>query len=195
MREAKFILPFVSVSKAHDYARSELLKAFGGYTMHVVSGAWQDGDGNAISDHSMQYIVAMSGGFYKFRAIAIKAGRMAGQQAVYIVSPTGEAEIVDLIVPGYTAEAYAYELATKPAEKEQEPRRPQVDEVWKTRDGKNKVLVTDRLNRNIFGRVIKGPYASPIAQLAFQPDGSYNTEHDGHRIEHYIDLVEYVTTI
>lgn len=102
MREVKFILPVHSSAPSsdpeHQFVRKALVEAFGGFTAYESLGGWQSrSTGDVITERGITYVVAIDpDDFLRFRNIATQAGRMANQEAVYIVGPDGEAEIVSL---------------------------------------------------------------------------------------------------
>lgn len=87
-----------SVADTHKYLQARLLSTYGGYTAHETIGAWQDGE-TVYHDRSLTYSVAMENhglNVETFREIAVNAGGMAKQLAVFIVLPCGTVEIVSV---------------------------------------------------------------------------------------------------
>lgn len=188
MREVKFILPFDGTTKhqaAYAYARTELCKAFGGFTAVQTDGAWRR-NGEVVNDSGYQYTVAIlqSDGlsnFARFREIALQAGRMAEQEAVYIVGPTGDAEIVSLVDVGKTIIH---------GEFKSEIHRPQVGDFWETRDG-HKVYVYENSSVGMSVRLISDEPGIVVEcrRYAIDGDGRYQTLSP---IPHPLDLKRFI---
>lgn len=202
MREVKFILPItgtpVSESPGHVYARRRLLDKFAGFTEQMVSGQWVDNDGRAVTDHSIQYTCAIdSRGQDIFRDIAVEAARLEGQTAVYVVDaagkvgiiyPTKRAKTARIVRPNPAGSLSPHQRAIM--HEPETARQPRVDEIWLSRDGLNKVLlIGPATDGTLYGRVIKGSYASPVAQILFNADGTHHAGFAG------MDLVKLVATI
>lgn len=93
MREASFILPKgEDLTAAHEAARGELLRHFGGYSYTDVFGEWRDDQGATVYDKSYEYRVAADWTDEKrnvFAGLALRAGMAARQDAVYVKMDDG----------------------------------------------------------------------------------------------------------
>lgn len=201
MREAKFILPLNGGNgDGHNYARQALLKTFGGYSHHPIAGAWIDQQGEVDRDDSIQYVVAMTDNWVKFRAIAMEAARLEQQKAVYIVSPAGGAEIVNLphhagraVPPVPPAPADGYVLTStaevekalglpdrivRPDKNNGENLPVQQGDIWETAD-KSLVRITNRkMSGEAYAAVIESgsfTFATGVSAVYEAHDGNYIT--------------------
>ena len=83
---------------AHGHLRARLADLFGGFTSWQGLGFWRGPDGHEYYEPVTIYEVASndeSAGRYDFRAVALAAGAMMKEKAVYVVID-GVAEIIDL---------------------------------------------------------------------------------------------------
>ena len=107
MKMASLILPLLDnknlpVPEAHDFARRMFAKEFNGWTQYGVQGGWVNDGGSVMLDSSMKYEVALPSGWAElaysinhFRQIAMQAGQLARQQAIFITIGN-EAEIITI---------------------------------------------------------------------------------------------------
>lgn len=175
MREVKFILPSVGdvTDKAHAWLTDQLVDNFGGYTATESIGSWRSPSGAMVHECGTTYVVAIEGRgalsqFPRFREIALQAGRMAEQEAVYIVGPTGDAEIVSLVDVGK-------ELIRESARGEfkSEIHRPQVGDFWETGDG-SKVYISNVSTVGLVAFVVHSA-ATRVADYVVGGDGRVST--------------------
>lgn len=133
LREARIILPYDTGDgeadrKAHLYLTEQLVKHFGGFTVHSGQGAWAKDAQTIVYDEVKIYDVAIDENeFQLFGDVAAAAGEMLNQDSVYIRAPTGNVEIVQIKTPTEIAETV---LGFPPAK-----RLPQVGDVWEVRCG------------------------------------------------------------
>ena len=101
MREARIILPIVSLEREHTTVhkglRRLLCQSFGGCTVTQGSGAWVDGEGNTITETVTIYDVAvepttLNGA--RVIQLAHNAASDLNQEAVYVRLPTGNVLIL-----------------------------------------------------------------------------------------------------
>jgi hypothetical protein len=96
LREAVIILPdgigFMFHS-AHNGLKGDLLKEYGGYTVHVASGAWRDGSGTVHNDNNRVFTVACEDSKALIE-MAKRAGQRCNQQCVYVRHCDGQVELV-----------------------------------------------------------------------------------------------------
>lgn len=197
MREAKFILPVGNGGAGHEYAKQALLNAFGGYTRHAVCGAWTDAAGNTVYDQSVQYVVGMDvSGTIKFREIAMEAGRLEKQQAVYIVNQNGYAEIVDIVVKTTPAEHPSNEgtglpdRIVRPDKNNGENLPVQLGDLWKTRDGTYVRIVAKRTSGKAHGEVLDGSKTSGSTIVYEAHDGYVDMLEHGPHPMHLVKLLD-----
>ena len=105
MKEAKLIMPLVdndgrSLAGLHKRLRSALAAEFGGYTMVGGLGGWvAEGRGAPVEEPVAIYAIAMYTGMSRgqaLRQIALKFGREAGQECVYIRYNSGKVKFVEM---------------------------------------------------------------------------------------------------
>lgn len=85
------------VTDAHHYLQTKLGKTYGGFSRWSAGGYWIDGNGVPIAEPVYIYQVAVPDETHAsdIWEIAIKAGQLAKQEAVFYVFD-GKASIVDL---------------------------------------------------------------------------------------------------
>ena len=97
MREYVIILPRTE-AYACEWLRTQLLDLFGGYTEHEATGAWRAPNDEVIYDDNSVFTVATDrlDAMTEFRHLALTAGRIGNQQSVYLKSPEGLVEFVEV---------------------------------------------------------------------------------------------------
>ena len=105
MREARVILPLFHrdggpIPDVHEYFKRTLASTFGGFTSTTGQGGWVKADtGELFAEPVNVYDVAMVNtpeNAETLRSLALKAGSLAGQYAMYIRLPSGEVVIPDV---------------------------------------------------------------------------------------------------
>lgn len=102
LRIASIILPNTDNNgmpqkRAHEYLRNTILATFGGVTMSDVRGMWKNDEGTTFVDDSIRYEFAcpdQPSTNHTIGEVAIIAGRMAGQDAMFVTYPNGEVAIL-----------------------------------------------------------------------------------------------------
>lgn len=105
MRMAQINLPILDNNGNHLWEVNGQLKRmlsnhFGGYTKLQGTGGWKDAKGQVIQEEVYVYQVAMHdtpSNCETLRQIAMHIGTIAEQQAMFIMLPSGQVEIVDIV--------------------------------------------------------------------------------------------------
>lgn len=102
--EAKIIMPSPTTPegvRASEELTSELIDEYGGLTKRSAYGFWRDDHGTMHAELATEYVVAVpwsEGGdlevWNHLRDAALRAGKTAGEQAVYIRMPDGTVELL-----------------------------------------------------------------------------------------------------
>lgn len=104
MREAMIILPHfendqrTSLKHVRGVIAKSLMRAFGGCTIRTAHGSWLDSKGHAVIEPVWEMVAACAdtpANAQSIRALAIEAGRLGKQAAVYCRLPSGDVEIID----------------------------------------------------------------------------------------------------
>lgn len=102
LQECRIILPGSGedyrnpIGTAHRALTGALLDSFGGYTTSDVRGAWKAPNGDVFYEPGIAYDIAVPADKIEFvRGMAIGAGHVANEQAIYFRRPSG-VEIIDL---------------------------------------------------------------------------------------------------
>ena len=155
LKEARIVMPYYGIDesiRAHTQLQDKLERCFGGFTACNGEGRWY-ADGRTHRDSVTIYDVAMDDfdgvANTKLAEIAIDAGRLLYQQAVYVRYADGKVSIIDikpeidetahvrqataglgdrLANPSETDKLYT-ELTGKPFQK----RLPATGEIWRNR--------------------------------------------------------------
>jgi hypothetical protein len=103
MREARIILPKLDnngsdLSFAHAALARDLCQTWGGATASDTRGMWVGYDGTLYDEPGTAYDVAMDAtdeNATALRNLAVRYGRLCGQEAMYVRYACGKVEIVD----------------------------------------------------------------------------------------------------
>ena len=74
-----------SLASVHRTLKTELATAFGGYTAFETGGGWMDGDTLVEEDGTTYQVAIDKDANYLFRAMVLRAGKEAGQKAMFYV--------------------------------------------------------------------------------------------------------------